>query len=253
MHRENSSPQTMVVIQENRCAPSPSHNPYGTPILSTRLWSEPQVDSHFWIDNTDVDINRVDQALCTARSAPVRQKGNLMSNNPAKLMAFELGSANLPATQKFYEQAFGWKFTDGTNGPGNPFGFANLPEGSNIPFGTVWDTTLGGGREGTPEAYRDIPDEYLAFVLLVDDLKEACRLVEEAGGKAGPPMTNDDGTFDAAHIRDVNGTLIGLCSMNVSSDSVPHPNPVPEEMIGQTPLPDALLDQRDAIFDKRND
>ncbi|AQA21713.1 glyoxalase/Bleomycin resistance /Dioxygenase superfamily protein [Rhodococcus sp. MTM3W5.2] len=159
-------------------------------------------------------------------------------------MAFELGSKNLGKAQTFYEQAFGWTFTDGSNGPGDPFGFANAPEGSNIPWGTVWNTNLGGDREGNPAEYRDVPDEYLAFVLLVDDLKETCRLVEEAGGTITlPPMTNDDGTFDAAHIRDVNGNMIGLCSMNVSSDSTPHPNPVPQEMIGQTPLPDALLDQ----------
>lgn len=159
-------------------------------------------------------------------------------------MAFELGSGNLEAGQKFYEKAFGWTFTDGTNGPGNPFGFANAPEGSNIPWGTVWDTNLRGDRGGSPHAYDGIPGEYLALVLLVDDLKETCRLVEEAGGTITlPPMTNDDGTFDAAHIRDVNGNMIGLCSMNVSSDSTPHPSPVPEEMIGHTPLPDALKEE----------
>lgn len=151
-----------------------------------------------------------------------------MSIPAARVMFFELGSRDPGAAEKFYEQAFGWSFTEGK---GNPFSFANTPAGSNIPFGTVFDTNL------TPEGI-EVPQEYVTLVLQVDDLRDTCRRVEEAGGRVTiPPMTNEDGTFDIAHVMDGRGNLIGLFSMNMSPDSTPNPNAVEP---GTTPLPDAL-------------
>lgn len=160
-----------------------------------------------------------------------------MSKHFGRLISFEIGSRDVAATQGFYEKAFGWTFTNGSEGPGNPAGFANTPAGSVTPFGTTWDTHL------TPEG-REIPEEYFAVILEVDDLAETCRLVEEAGGKVTvPPTTNEDGTCDVAHIHDNRGVLIGLYSMNMSDESLPSPNPVPLDQIGKTPLPDALADK----------
>jgi predicted enzyme related to lactoylglutathione lyase len=146
-------------------------------------------------------------------------------------MFFEIGSRDPGAAEKFYSQAFGWRFTEGA---GNPFSIVNTPEGSNVPFGTVWDTNL------TPEGV-DIPREYVALVLQVDDLQATCAAVEAAGGRITvPPTVNEDGTFDVAHVRDPQGTLVGLFSMKMSPDSAPNPNPISPEMASKMPVPDAL-------------
>jgi predicted enzyme related to lactoylglutathione lyase len=156
---------------------------------------------------------------------------NAAPNNAARLMFFEIGSRDPGAAEKFYQQAFGWRFTEGA---GNPFSFVNTPEGSNVPFGTVWDTKL------TP-AEVDIPREYVTLVLEVDDLRATCAAVEAAGGKITvPPTTNEDGTFDVAHVRDTQGNLVGLFSMKMSPESAANPNPVAPELVGTTPVPDAL-------------
>ncbi|MFD6394893.1 VOC family protein [Nocardia sp. NPDC060259] len=162
-----------------------------------------------------------------------------MTNNIGRVISFEIGSKDLVATQEFYEKTFGWTFTDGLDGPGRPYGFANTPAGSAMPFGTSWDTDL------TPTG-TDIPAEYLAIILQVDDLKETCRLVEEAGGTVTvPPTTNEDGTADVAHVRDPRGVLLGLYCQNMATDSQPNPNPIPAELLDQKPLPDALLGRQE--------
>ncbi|MFC8047899.1 VOC family protein [Nocardia sp. NPDC057353] len=162
-----------------------------------------------------------------------------MTDNIGRLISFEIGSKNLKATQEFYEKTFGWTFTEGLDGPGRPYGFANTPEGSAMPFGTAWDTHL------TPDG-TDIPDEYIAIIIQVEDLKESCRLIEEAGGRITvPPTTNEDRTADVAHFRDPRGVLVGLFSLNMSPDSAPNPNPIPDELLPTKPLPDFLLAQRE--------
>jgi len=105
---------------------------------------------------------------------------------PAKLVHFEIGCRDLPATKSFYEQLFGWKFNDQ---------FQIAEQAAGIPGHLV---SL--GHE---------PHNYTIFYIQVDDVALAIHQAETLGGKnLVGPIKIPTGTF--AWIQDPQGNTVGL-------------------------------------------
>jgi hypothetical protein len=84
-----------------------------------------------------------------------------MSENDRRIDYVEFAGGDIAATKAFYEQAFGWKFTD--YGPD---------------YSSFEDGRLSGGLDASLKAGRGP-----LVVIYADDLEEALRRVERSGGR----------------------------------------------------------------------
>ena len=103
---------------------------------------------------------------------------------------FEIGCKDRPATRAFYEQAFGWDFSD--YGP-----YADRAE-------------TGGPVRGHLTSLGHEPHNYVMVYIETDDVSETLKTAIDAGGQAivGPLPTPDGGEF--AWLKDPAGNQIGL-------------------------------------------
>jgi predicted enzyme related to lactoylglutathione lyase len=103
---------------------------------------------------------------------------------------FQIGASDIDAAERFYSGLFGWSFTAD---PG-----AERPYRVTPPSGPG---TIGGALTAT-EGKRS---GYAVFAVVVDDVAEAVRRAEEAGGKVvQPPHTTPTG-LTHAHLLDPEG------------------------------------------------
>lgn len=117
---------------------------------------------------------------------------------PGSMGWFELGTTDAKATQDFYTQAFGWKFTFDESAGGKPY--YNIFTGNDWPSGGMYDH----GPDGV---------DYLMPSFLVDDVPAATRKAETLGGKVEvAPESNPDG-LAFSRIHDPRGLRFGLWSL----------------------------------------
>jgi predicted enzyme related to lactoylglutathione lyase len=106
-----------------------------------------------------------------------------------KVVHFEIGCKDSPATQKFYTSLFDWEVS-----PMGPAAMISTGEG---------------GIGGHISALGHEPHHYLTFYVEVDDLAAALKKAEELGGKTViPPQTIPTGSF--AWFEDPAGNVVGL-------------------------------------------
>lgn len=101
----------------------------------------------------------------------------------------ELPAGDLPATKRFYADAFGWSFTD--------YG----------PKYAAFEAGLDGGFQADP---REAPAEPLV-VLWADDLEAALARVKAAGGELARPIFPFPGGR-RFHFRDPSGNELAVVS-----------------------------------------
>lgn len=113
----------------------------------------------------------------------------------------EVLGQNAGALQRFYADAFGWRFD---NPSAHAFGQMSyriaFPEESEkgIPIGIGGDTS-----DGSPDG--------VIFYVCVDDLPGSLLAVENLGGKVvRPPSQADSGGVRVALVKDPEGHLVGL-------------------------------------------
>ena len=114
-----------------------------------------------------------------------------MTNTHHAIDYVELPAADLPATRAFYEQAFGWQFTE----YGPDYAGIRSPSGD----GEV------GGLDGTAGADRRVP----LVLLYSDNLDDSIEAVRAAGGTIvqGPYVFPGGRRF---HFTDPSGTELGV-------------------------------------------
>lgn len=117
-----------------------------------------------------------------------------MSPIPGTVSWFEIGAADPAATERFYGELFGWRFTPD---PGSP-GYRLIHTGADAPP-TGGVATSGGA---TPD--------YAVFYVKVPDVAAALQRATALGAVAAvTPSDRGDGLV-FAQLRDPAGNLIGL-------------------------------------------
>jgi hypothetical protein len=107
---------------------------------------------------------------------------------------FEVGTDNPAAAAKFYGDVFGWTIAQ--------------PDPSYQLFATGDPDGIGGGLFDTKA---ELPN-YATFTIVVEDVEETCRRVQQAGGKIDrEPKTNPAG-LSFAYLLDPAGNLFGVFS-----------------------------------------
>lgn len=103
---------------------------------------------------------------------------------------FEIGCKDVPKTEVFYSQLFGWTTTNAGNA-------------------ALIDTGAGTGIDGHITALGHEPHRYTIFYVEVDDLGSCIETAKTLGGKMlVPPVAIPGGTF--AWIADPDGNTVGL-------------------------------------------
>jgi uncharacterized protein len=100
-----------------------------------------------------------------------------MSNKMDPVMHFEMPAEDLERVRRFYEGAFGWQTTQ--LGPeAGDFVLAFTIESDEKTRMPKRPGAINGGF-----SKRTMPDQHVKVTILVDDIREAMRRVEAAGGK----------------------------------------------------------------------
>jgi predicted enzyme related to lactoylglutathione lyase len=100
---------------------------------------------------------------------------------------------SVPRAAAFYSSVFGWEFTDA-----NSEGYSTFSTGPSGIGGGIYraqKVAAGGG---------------VVMYVLVDDVDDYCKKVSLAGGTVIVPKSAIPGTGWYAHIKDIDGNLIGL-------------------------------------------
>ena len=110
---------------------------------------------------------------------------------------FQIGTSDRAASERFYGDVFGWSFLhdDSTSPDGRPYRLVTTGAGE-PPSGGI------DGQAGEPG--------YAVFMLVVPDTSDACRRVEEAGGKVVVPLTRTPSGLTWAQVLDPEGNRFGL-------------------------------------------
>ena len=117
---------------------------------------------------------------------------------------FEIGTDEPRAAERFYNELFGWTFTDDTD-TAMPYRIVQTPAAGSIKGGIF--TT--GGR---------VPN-YAVFCVVVADVADTCHRAEAAGGKVLVPATTAESGLAFAHLLDPSGNHIGVYSPPSGSDT----------------------------------
>ena len=117
---------------------------------------------------------------------------------PKPVVRFDIGCRDLLAATQFYQQVFGWEFSE------------NGPYSHNIVRGAE------GGAKGSVTALPHEPNQYVMIYISVDNVPATLAQVKSHGGSVelGPLETPQGGTF--AWIRDVSGNLIAVTDEQVA-------------------------------------
>ena len=111
---------------------------------------------------------------------------------------FEIASDDPAATKKFYEEVFGWSYTD----TGWAWSLIKAPDYVE-PIGDIWDSS--------EDQIGLMPPNGITMNVFVEDVDVSCERVVKAGGTVVvPPMGNEDGTIRVALVRDIKGNLLAL-------------------------------------------
>ena len=122
-------------------------------------------------------------------------------NLPNPVVHFEILGKNHEALQQYYHDLFDWNITQAS--PDFPYGLVSVEEqGEGIGGG------VGSSMDGRPQAM---------FYVQVDDIQTSLDRAAELGGDITMPVTVIPGMVAFAHIKDIEGNLIGL----VSSETPP--------------------------------
>ena len=120
---------------------------------------------------------------------------------PNPVVHFEILGKDHEALQQYYRDLFDWKITQAS--PEFPYGLVSAEEqGEGIGGG------VGSSMDGGPQAM---------FYVQVDDIQAAVDRAAELGGEIAMPVTAIPGMVTFAHIKDIEGNLIGI----VSSETPP--------------------------------
>lgn len=108
------------------------------------------------------------------------------------VIRFEIGCKDRPATQRFYENAFGWRIQTGAI------------------TGEI-DTGAGRGIEGALTALGHDPHTYVMVYMETDDIDAAAaRVVAHGGAVVIGPLDIPDGKGRFAWVTDPEGNMLGL-------------------------------------------
>jgi predicted enzyme related to lactoylglutathione lyase len=108
---------------------------------------------------------------------------------------FAINADDLPATRAFYEQLFGWTFTEYAPG--------------------FIRSTSAGGAIAAIQQRRDLldtPSNAPEVTITVDDVDEAADRAQRLGGQVVMPKAAIPGVGDLAFFTDPSGNLIGAIS-----------------------------------------
>jgi predicted enzyme related to lactoylglutathione lyase len=135
---------------------------------------------------------------CAGRNTPASGGTNVPgTDHTGRFVWQELLTDEIPASQRFYGELFGWQFEESTR-LGEPY--VLVRKGNRYVGGIV-------GAE------REQPDQPIAqwlSYLLVDDVRQIVERIEQAGGKALVSPTKVDSAGIAAVISDPQGAILGL-------------------------------------------
>ncbi len=117
---------------------------------------------------------------------------------------FQIGTDDLPGTERFYGGLFGWTFSD--------------DEGSAMPYRIV-QTPAAGSIKGGILGHGGQAPNHAIFCIVVDDVAGVVTRAEAAGGKVVvPPTTTNDGLV-FAELLDPSGNHFGVYCPPAGSDT----------------------------------
>ena len=126
-------------------------------------------------------------------------KGEISLPNP--VVHFEILGKDHEALQQYYRDLFDWNITQAS--PEFPYGIVSAEEqGAGIGGG------VGSSMDGSPQ---------VTVYIEVADIQASLDRAAELGGEIAMPVTVIPGMVIFAHIKDIEGNLIGL----VSSEAPP--------------------------------
>jgi uncharacterized protein len=112
-----------------------------------------------------------------------------------RIIHFEIPSADLATSRKFYEYVFGWKFTR----------YDGRTEYWLVNTGPTDTPGINGGLGG-------VANDFKATVntVGVDNMEESIKKVESNGGQVVYPVSEIPGMGRLAYIREPGGAVVGL-------------------------------------------
>jgi predicted enzyme related to lactoylglutathione lyase len=121
----------------------------------------------------------------------------------SKVVHFEIHAKDQVKMQKFYEEAFGWKFTNMGPKMGNYLV---------IETGKKADIGIGGGMNSVPTHTVKDGEPINAFVSIigVEDIVESVEKVKTAGGKVVEEIIDMPTVGKIAYCKDPEGNLFGI-------------------------------------------
>ena len=110
-----------------------------------------------------------------------------MSDRTNGIGWFEISTSDLPAAERFYGDMFGWTF--GSDGNSEAYRMVTTPVADGLRGGIADNGGTG--------------PQYAIFYVVVDDVDDACRRAEAAGGKVVlAPQNAPDGLVFARVVPD---------------------------------------------------
>jgi predicted enzyme related to lactoylglutathione lyase len=111
---------------------------------------------------------------------------------------FEIGTDNPAEAERFYGDVFGWTVGhDDTLSPDPAYRIFSTGTDSGLRSGALFNT-------------RGVIPSYAVFTILVDDVADTCRLVEESGGTIQHAPTVNPVGVTFAHLLDPAGNHIAV-------------------------------------------
>lgn len=138
-------------------------------------------------------------------------EGVFMSATTNGVGWFEIATDNLETTERFYGDVFGWTFADAKDHGDIRYRIVTTPGEDTLKGGIL--ATEGGRLTG----HDGLIPNYAAFRVVVDDVAEACRRSEEAGGKVLMQPTTVPNGVVVATVQDPLGNLVGLCTTPIAA------------------------------------
>jgi uncharacterized protein len=128
--------------------------------------------------------------------------GEAAGGEPGRFARFEIGSTDMDATRRFYEQAFGWTFT--STGEGY-YDDVRCPDGREV-AGGLWDQSAGG-------------DDFATFSILAEAMSPTAGRARKLGARQlAPASRNPDGVI-TTRLLDPSGAQFGLVVLPSTRDA----------------------------------